>query len=79
MCQLDWLLNLVVGLSCHIKNTLLNFQEINTELVKLLTLNQTSTRAAATEYDCEMGDHSFLGWPHESSYRAYQPYNALAR
>ena len=51
----------------------------NTELVKLLTLNQTSTRAAATEYDCEMGDHSFLGWPHESSYRSYQPYKALAR
>tara|TARA_B100000579_G_scaffold123975_1_gene99903 strand:+ start:193 stop:819 length:627 start_codon:yes stop_codon:yes gene_type:complete len=51
----------------------------NTELVKLLTLNQTATRATATEYDCEMGDHTFLGWPHESSYRSYQPYKALAR
>ena len=51
----------------------------STELVKLLTLNQKTTRANATEYDCEMGDHSFFGWPHESSYRSYQPYNALAR
>ena len=51
----------------------------NTELVKLLNLNKEKTKANATEYDCEMGDHSFFGWPHESSYRAYQPYNALAR
>ncbi len=51
----------------------------NAELVKLLILNQEKTRANATEYDCEMGDHTFLGWPHESSYRSYQPYKALAR
>ena len=51
----------------------------NTELVKLLNLNKEKTKANATEYDCEMGDHSFFGWPHESSYRSYQPYNALAR
>ena len=51
----------------------------NTELVKLLNLNKAKTKANATEYDCEMGDHSFFGWPHESSYRPYQPYNALAR
>ena len=51
----------------------------NTELVKLLNLNKEKTKANATEYDCEMGDHSFFGWPHESSYRPYQPYNALAR
>ena len=51
----------------------------NLELVKLLTLNKQTTKANATEYDCEMGDHSYLGWPHESSYRSYQPYKALAR
>jgi len=51
----------------------------NIELVKLLTLNKVTTKANATEYDTQMGDESFLGWPHESSYRSYQPYNALAR
>lgn len=51
----------------------------NTELVKLLTINKEKTRANAIEYDCEIGDHSFFGLEHEVSYRAYQPYNALAR
>ncbi len=51
----------------------------NSDLVKLLNINKTEARAAATEYDCEIGDHTFLGWPHESSYRSYQPYKALAR
>ena len=51
----------------------------NTELVKLLNLNKEKNKANAIEYDTQMGDHSFFGWPHESSYRSYQPYNALAR
>jgi hypothetical protein len=51
----------------------------NTELVQLLTINKEKTRANAIEYDCEIGDHSFFGLEHEVSYRAYQPYNALAR
>ncbi len=51
----------------------------NTELVKLLNINKEKTRANVIEYDTQMGDHSFFGWPHESSYRPYQPYNALAR
>ena len=51
----------------------------NTELVQLLTINKEKTRANAIEYDTQMGDHSFFGLKHEVSYRAYQPYNALAR
>ena len=51
----------------------------NTDLVKLLNLNKEKTRANVIEYDTQMGDHSFFGWPHESAYRSYQPYNALAR
>ena len=51
----------------------------NTDLVKLLSLNKEKNKANAIEYDTQMGDHSFFGWPHESSYRSYQPYNALAR
>ena len=51
----------------------------NQELVQLLQLQEAQTRAAAIEYDCEQGDHTFFGFPHESNYRSYQPYKALIR
>ena len=51
----------------------------NGELVKLLQLEEAQTKAAALEYDCEQGDHTFFGFPHESNYRSYQPYKALIR
>ena len=51
----------------------------NPELVKLLSEQEARARATALDYDCAIGDHSFMGWPHESSYRAYQPYKALIR
>lgn len=51
----------------------------NPDLVKLLQLEETQTKAAALEYDCEQGDHTFFGFPHESNYRSYQPYKALIR
>ena len=51
----------------------------NTELVKLLRLTEEETRASALEYDCQQGDANFMGWDHESAYRAYQPYKALIR
>tara|TARA_E500000331_G_scaffold62001_1_gene56581 strand:+ start:2787 stop:3440 length:654 start_codon:yes stop_codon:yes gene_type:complete len=51
----------------------------NPDLVKLLQLQEAQTRAAAIEYDCEQGDHTFFGFPHESNYRSYQPYKALIR
>ena len=51
----------------------------NADLVKLLQLEEAQTRATALEYDCEQGDHTFFGFPHESNYRSYQPYKALIR
>ena len=51
----------------------------NTELVKLLNINKEKTKATALEFDCQTGDHSFFGLGHNTSYRAYQPYNVLAR
>ena len=51
----------------------------NADLVALLQLEETATKAAALEYDCEQGDHTFFGFPHESNYRSYQPYKALIR
>ena len=51
----------------------------NPDLVKLLQLEEAQTRASAIEYDCEQGDHTFFGFPHESNYRSYHPYKALIR
>ena len=51
----------------------------NSDLVKLLKLEENQTKASALEYDCEQGDHTFFGFPHESNYRSYQPYKALIR
>ena len=51
----------------------------NSDLVQLLQLEEAKTKAAAYEYDCEQGDHTFFGFPHQSNYRSYQPYKALIR
>ena len=51
----------------------------NADQVKLLQLEEAQTKATALEYDCEQGDHTFFGFPHESNYRSYQPYKALIR
>ena len=51
----------------------------NKELASLLKLQEDSARANVLEYECNQGDHSFMGWPDESSYRPYQPYKVLRR
>ena len=51
----------------------------NAQLVQLLQQQEAATRASVISYECEQGDHSFMGWPHETNYRAYQPYKALIR
>ena len=51
----------------------------NTELVKLLKLEEEQAKANALNYETEQGDYNFMGWPSESKYRAYQPYKALIR
>ena len=51
----------------------------NAELVKLLKLEEEQAKANALNYETEQGDYSFMGFPPESRYRAYQPYKALIR
>jgi len=51
----------------------------NPDLVQLLRVEEAQNRSAALEYECEQGDHTFFGFPHDSNYRSYQPYRALIR
>jgi len=51
----------------------------NRELVALLQVQEGTNRAALLEYECNQGDHSFFGFPHNSGYKSYQPYNSLHR
>ena len=51
----------------------------NPQLVQLLQTQEAQARATCMEYECDQGDHSYFGWPHESSYRSYQPYDVLNR
>ena len=43
----------------------------NTELVKLLKVEEEQAKANALEFETEQGDHNFMGFPSESRYRAY--------
>ncbi len=51
----------------------------NPQLVELLGTQEAQARAACLEYECEQGDHNFMGWPDGTTYRAYQPHHALRR
>ena len=51
----------------------------NPQLAQLLKEDEFKSRAACLEYECDKGDPSFFGNPHESTYTSYQPYNALKR
>ena len=51
----------------------------NAELVQLLQTEEATNRAICIEYDTDMGDYSFMGWPENTSYRAFQPYKVLQR
>ena len=51
----------------------------NTQLVTLLGQQELVARAACLEYECNQGNHSYLGVPEESVYQTYQPYRALRR
>ena len=51
----------------------------NPQLVQLLQAQEAQSRAACMEYECDQGDHTFFGVPHESSYLPYQPYHVLSR
>ena len=51
----------------------------NAGLQKMLQIYELQARAACLEYECQQGDHNFMGWPDESSYQSYKPYQALRR
>ena len=51
----------------------------NPQLTQMLQQFELQARAACVEYDCNQGDHNFMGWPDDSAYQSYQPYRALRR
>ena len=51
----------------------------NPQLAQLLKEDEFKARAACLEYECDKADPSYFGNPHDSTYTAYQPYNALRR
>ena len=51
----------------------------NSNLQKMLSTYEVQARAAAMEYECNQGDHNYMGWPDESAYQSYKPYQSLRR
>ena len=51
----------------------------NAQLQKMLQQYEVQARAACMEYECNQGDHNMLGWPDESAYQSFKPYQALRR
>ena len=51
----------------------------NQGLVGILKVQEDSARATCMEYECNQGDHSFFGHPHETQYTSFQPFHALRR
>ena len=51
----------------------------NPQLTTLLQNDENRARAACIEYECDKGDHTFLGMPHNSVYQSYTPWRALSR
>ena len=49
----------------------------NPQLVQLQQQQEAMARATCLEYECNQGDPSFFGTPHNNSYRSYKPYHAL--
>ena len=51
----------------------------NAQLQQSLATFEAQARAACMEYECNQGDHNFMGWPDESAYQPNKPYTALRR
>ena len=49
----------------------------NGQLQQMLSAYELQARASCMEYECNQGDHNFMGWPDESAYQSYKPYQAL--
>ena len=52
---------------------------VNPEVVQLLSSQESQARAACIDYECDQGDHSFMGWEAGTTYHAFKPNNALRR
>ena len=51
----------------------------NPQLQKMMGTFEMQARASCLEYECNQGDHTFFGWPDDSAYQSYKPYQALRR
>lgn len=52
----------------------------NTDLVRVLAVDEEQTKAAMMEYETRQGDFSIFGWrDNQNFYSSYQPFKALAR
>ena len=51
----------------------------NAQLQQMLATFEIQARAACLEYECNQGDHNFMGWPDESAYQSYKTYTELRR
>lgn len=51
----------------------------NPQLAQLLAQQESLSRAAIMEYECNQGNHTMFGLPEDSTYNAYQPWRSLGR
>ena len=51
----------------------------NAQLQQMLATYEAQARAGCMEYECNQGDHNYMGCPDESAYQSYKPYTALKR
>ena len=51
----------------------------NQALQQMLSTYEVQARAACMEYECNQGDHTIFGWPDDSAYQSYKPYQMLRR
>ena len=51
----------------------------NPQLVQLLGQQESLSRAACMEYECNQGNHSMFGFPEDTVYTTYQPWRNLRR
>ena len=54
-------------------------QVANRELAALLQIQEQSARANVMDYECNQGDHNFMGWPEKTAYAPFQPFQILNR
>jgi hypothetical protein len=52
---------------------------VNPEVTQLLAVQESQARAGCMDYECDQGDHSFMGWEDGTTYHSFKPNNALRR